>query len=125
MTMRNGNYEMIVAPADWPGFRYRGRYVYEHVYVYWKKTGYLPGPGEVVHHINEDRRDNHSENLTLKTKSKHSKDHAKTVPPVVLTCLSCGRTFTRKPNNARFKEKKGTMQFCSRPCIGAARGVLY
>lgn len=27
--VRNGPYEMVVAPAEYPGTRYRGKYVYE------------------------------------------------------------------------------------------------
>jgi hypothetical protein len=29
-TVRNGKYTLVVAPAEYPGMRYRGRYVYEH-----------------------------------------------------------------------------------------------
>lgn len=48
--MKNGKYVLIVAPTEYPGTRYRGKYCYEHTYVFWKHTGVLPKKGEIVHH---------------------------------------------------------------------------
>lgn len=61
--MRNGPYEMVVAPAGYPGKKYRGRYVYEHQLVWWKKTGKLVPLGFVLHHKNEHKRHNVFSNL--------------------------------------------------------------
>lgn len=111
--MRNGPYELIVAPDDWPGKRYRGRYVYEHVYVYWKHTGALPADDEVVHHVNENKRDNRIENLELKSRSEHSAHHNPTKERPERECEACG---------AGFRTRKKTQRYCSRSCIGASHG---
>jgi len=43
--MKNGPYEMVIAPEEYPGRRYRNRYVYEHQLVWWKNTGKLVPKG--------------------------------------------------------------------------------
>lgn len=73
--MRNGPYELVVAPPEYPGKRYRGRYCYEHHLVWWLHTGVLPQYGCDIHYKNGDRRDNQWANLEEKLKSKHSSDH--------------------------------------------------
>ena len=46
-------------------------------WVVWVSAGNeKPGPGEVLHHINEDREDNRIENLRLMTNSEHRRMHA-------------------------------------------------
>lgn len=40
-------------------------YVYEHILVAEKKLGRQLAPGEVVHHIDEDRMNNHPDNLKV------------------------------------------------------------
>ena len=74
--MKNGPYELVVAPDGYPGKRYRGRYVYEHVLVWWANTGELPSPGKVVHHKNGKQRDNRFRNLELKTRAIHTREHS-------------------------------------------------
>lgn len=73
--MRNGPYELVIAPSDYPGMRYRGRYCYEHTLVYWRTHGVLPGPGDVIHHKDTDRRNNVPDNLEMKTRSEHTSEH--------------------------------------------------
>lgn len=51
-------------------------YVAEHRLVVEQKIGRYLGEDEIVHHINEDKLDNRSENLTVMTASKHMKYHA-------------------------------------------------
>jgi hypothetical protein len=78
--VKNGPYEMVMAPEEYPGKRYRGRYCYEHHLVYWRAYGILPKRGEVVHHKNEQKRDNRIENLEIKTVGQHNSDHAAARP---------------------------------------------
>jgi hypothetical protein len=74
--MKNGEYIMVVAPEYYPGKRYRQRYVYEHVLVWWLNTGeVINTKTHLVHHINENKHDNIFSNLELLTRSEHSKHH--------------------------------------------------
>ena len=50
--MINGNYEFITAPENYPGKKYRDKYCYEHVFVWWQNTGTIAGKGNVIQHIN-------------------------------------------------------------------------
>lgn len=109
--MRNGPYNLVVAPNDYPGKLYRGRYAYEHHVVYWRANGELPGPGFVIHHINKDKRDNRPINLELTSAAEHGKHHAKRVDPVVVPCAQCGITIHMLPRDYRFKTKIGQRRF--------------
>lgn len=121
--MRNGPYELVVAPADFPGMRYRGRYCYEHTLVWWQNTGRLPLPGHVIHHGNEDKRDNRFENLEEKTVSRHSAEHnADRGTPQALNCNKCGSTFVLKGSvyRHRMKQSISGVLFCGRACAKQA-----
>ena len=72
--MRNGPYLFVIA-LDYPGKKYRGRYIYEHHLVWWKNTGQPVPEGYVVHHKNEDMHDNRFENLELIESEQHKKLH--------------------------------------------------
>lgn len=73
--MRNGPYELVVAPDEYPGMKYRGRYCYEHHLVWWLKTGKTISADEVIHHVNGQKRDNRFCNLEKMTRSDHAKHH--------------------------------------------------
>ena len=45
--MINGDYILVVAPPDYPGVKYRGRYCYEHRLVWWKEHNFLPKDDEI------------------------------------------------------------------------------
>jgi hypothetical protein len=116
--MRNGPYELIVPPAEYPGKRYRGRYAYQHRVNWWRKTGKNPDefPGTLVHHKNERKRDNDPENLALMARGDHSSHHAKPVQFDEFVCENCSASF------AIPKGKKRLQRFCSRQCIGFFHG---
>jgi hypothetical protein len=121
--MKNGPYELVRAPDDYPGKRYRGRYVYEHILVWWSNTGYLPVPGEVVHHKNGKKRDNRFRNLELKTIAAHNAEHARPAPVKRLRCASCKKRFSRLARDLRLKKKRGQTRFyCSPSCALTAVG---
>lgn len=113
---------MIVAPPEYPGKKYRCRYAYEHHVVYWRAHGIVPTRGEVVHHVNENKRDNAIGNLELKTVSAHNRDHHEPAPIVEFLCGWCGAPGSRKASEARthLKNSKSGKLFCSRSC-GAKR----
>jgi len=116
--MRNGNYEMMIAPAEYPGTRYRGRYCYEHHLVWWRYAGELAVADEkVIHHINGDMRDNRLENLQMVTVSEHSIIHSTGKTYMPLVCAGCGVEFERECRNVNWKIGNGQRNFfCSRSC---------
>lgn len=50
-------------------------YAYEHLIVWAAAGRALPGPDELIHHIDEDKTNNRIDNLELKTRSEHAIHH--------------------------------------------------
>src|SRR4051812_41040161 len=109
--MKNGPYELLIPPVDYPGKRYRGRYAYEHRVNWWKSTGKNPDdfPDQLVHHGDQDKRNNVPENLDMMERSKHTAHHAPERKSHDKICLNC-----KKP----FSTFKYDQKFCCRICIG-------
>jgi len=119
--MKNGEYELIVAPKKFPGKLYRGKYAYEHRVVWWKKTGQLPTEEEVIHHKNGDKRDNKFENLELLSRKEHRKLHGeeRKAKMVSMMCPVCETKFIKARRKTHLvKPNKAT--FCSRSCAAIA-----
>jgi hypothetical protein len=114
--MKNGLYELIIPPPEYPGKRYRGRYAYEHRVNWWCETGLNPDdfPGTVIHHADDAKRNNVPKNLELMTVPDHNSHHARGITMVKYECLNCGASFERRTG------RKYT--FCSRHCIGSYCG---
>lgn len=55
-------------------------YVFEHRLLMEREIGRYLTNNEIVHHINEDRKDNRLENLQLMTVSEHNRLHALEMP---------------------------------------------
>ncbi|MCK6475299.1 MAG: HNH endonuclease [Phycisphaerales bacterium] len=87
----------------------RGK-VYEHRLVMETKLGRRLVRGEVVHHVNGDKRDNRPENLELMSSATHSLLHNPQRLPSRKRCKECGAIFT--PHKAA----RGKQQTCSRKC---------
>ena len=117
--MKNGEYILVKAPDNFPGKRYRDKYCYEHVLVFWQTYGILPKSNEVIHHKDGNKYNNDISNLELKTRSMHSTEHniLRKKTYVELICPGCGNSFIREKNQTYLI--KGTQYTCcSRKCIG-------
>ena len=115
--MKNGPYELVKAPDNYPGKKYRGKYCYEHHLVYWKHYGILPGLNEVIHHKNERKRDNRIENLELVTHKTHNKLH-KYRGDTTIVCTECGEKFIKSLSYVEIRSRAGIPLFCGRVCAG-------
>ena len=83
------------------------------------KLGRLLGKGELAHHIDEERNNNSPENLGLRTRSSHVREH-KTIPCMILDCPICEKRFELKPHLYRLRKKRNKhgKVTCSRRCGG-------
>lgn len=117
--MINGDYILVVAPSNYPGMKYRGKYCYEHYLVYWQAFGVVPKDDEIIHHKDEDKHHNVPENLELMKRKNHSVLHNKKrlSSLVLLKCPGCQKLFIKERRNT-FLVKGGTYSCCSRKCIG-------
>lgn len=117
--MINGEYSMVIAPQNYPGKKYRGKYCYEHHLVYWQHYEVIPKKDEIIHHKNENKFDNDISNLELLKRKKHSEYHNKKrkVSYILLKCPYCSKEFVKQKRNT-FIIKGGQYTCCSRKCIG-------
>lgn len=118
--MKNGPYEMVVAPLDYPGKRYRDRYCYEHHLVWWINHKELIPDGYEIHHKDRNRRNNAVDNLELLSEEKHNALHKREQARLMvkLQCPACGTVFYRRKRDV----KKGAVSVCSKACRGRLCG---
>jgi hypothetical protein len=83
----------------------------EHCIVWETANGPIPA-GHVIHHIDEDPRNNDIGNLQLMTRAAHSKLHNQR-HPLTKACEVCGDTFTPHPT------KRKRAKTCSPACRSA------
>ena len=117
--MKNGDYLLAVAPDDYPGKKYRGRYCSEHTLVYWQHYGIIPKDGEVIHHVDGNKHNNRIENLILLNMKKHSSEHAKKRGKayVELICPGCQKQFIIRKYKS-YLTKRTEVTCCSKECVG-------
>ena len=118
--MKNGLYELVIAPIDYPGRLYQGKYCYEHHLVWWRMTGKIISKSEVIHHTNGDKRDNRFKNLERLTNTMHKSKHAlsRGRAMVKLRCPTCRTVFDEERRKTQLVHKKKRLTFCSRVCVG-------
>ena len=111
--VRNGPYELVTAPENYPGTKYRGKYIYEHHLVWWRRTGQLVPQGFLLHHKNRDKRDNRYRNLELQQVGAHTAEHnrERKQPDVTIPCAWCASDFRLEERNFRFKTNRGQKHF--------------
>jgi hypothetical protein len=117
--VKNGPYILVKAPENYPGKKYRDKYCYEHVLVYWQNTGVVPGDNEQIHHKDDDKHNNQFSNLEKINKGAHQKLHGERSPSnlVKFKCPGCQNIFFRRRGNT-FLIKGGIYAACSRECTG-------
>ncbi len=74
--INSAGYKTVFAP-DWYSGKRDGNKVYEHILVYCEHNGFafLPN-GMVVHHLDENKQNNHPDNLVLVSIQDHRRIHA-------------------------------------------------
>lgn len=92
-------------------------YVLEHRVVMENHIGRLLTDDEIIHHKDENKKNNSIDNLELLTRSKHTALHSKEPEVVELICSYCNSSFLRRANQ-RPSAKGYTQSFCSRSCNG-------
>jgi len=94
-----------------------GRVIREHRHVMEEHLGRKLQPEEVVHHLDENPRNNKIENLVLRSRAQHVKDHKNLAETVEMVCPICGERFERTLRYVRSKQRTGQKSFlCGRSC---------
>ncbi len=96
-------------------------YVLHHRIVMENFLGRMLTRKEIVHHLNENKKDNRVENLQVMSVASHMKIHAKGRAIVSLVCPQCKNIFIRELRSTFYK-KPDKMTFCSRRCNGIFNG---
>lgn len=128
--MKNGPYELVIAPKNYPGKKYRGKYCYEHHLVWWKYKKQKINPGMQIHHKNGNHRDNRVSNLELISAEEHSQIHALKSKLKAIRSAICSMCNSRFPIMAsrlrdRLNRNDGNRIYCSHRChIKYQRNVL-
>jgi hypothetical protein len=114
-TVSKGDYNYCVV-RDHPKST-KNDYVLEHRVVVENSIGRMLKENEVVHHINEDKKDNRLENLQIMTRSEHASHHApKGRAMVKLICPECELQFERERRQTHIVKPKQKRTFCCRSC---------
>lgn len=95
--------------------RARGNgYVFEHILVAENMLGRKLESWEQVHHKDQNKENNHPDNLEILSASEHTKLHSIDRPKTgsYLTCVVCGATFYRKKSHVK------NAKCCSLKCVG-------
>ena len=81
----------------------------EHRVLAEKRLGRRLGRFELVHHDNEDKRDNSDDNLKVVTPAEHARIHLQKHPDTK-PCENCGKEFTPDVNH------RARAKTCSKKC---------
>ena len=118
--MRNGEYNLVVAPDNYTGMKYRGKYCYEHHLVWWMNTGITINDDQIIHHLDENKRNNLFVNLELHTRKDHGRMHGleRKAETIETNCIECKISFviTNRDYKRRAKKVGENNLCCSRSC---------
>jgi hypothetical protein len=108
------NYAIV---RDHPN-RTKKNYVLEHRVVMENHIGRLLTSDEVVHHINEDKKDNRIENLSISSLSEHTRHHQAEIGRLhcKLKCPNCEVIFDIEKRQTFLCKKTTNYTSCSRKC---------
>ena len=104
-------------PREYPKVKWNGRIIGKHRAVMQAHIGRELRPGEQVHHIDNDPRNNDISNLLIVTPREHAAIH-RPGGRVTLVCPACGGKFSRERNRVKGRKKPPS---CSRRCAGQER----
>jgi hypothetical protein len=90
----------------------------EHRVIIEKREGRRLGRFELVHHANENKRDNADENLKVVSPKEHAKIHLQKHPDKKL-CAFCGQEFEPQVNH------RGRAKTCSKECRYALLSEIH
>jgi phage FluMu protein Com len=117
-TASKGDYIYAIVP-DHPRATKNG-YVLEHRIVMENHLGRMLTEEELVHHKNENKRDNNIANLEITDKHEHARNHGFTHGHrmLELRCPWCKTIFLRGYNNTHLGKKCGSATYCNGSCRG-------
>ena len=113
-----GDYLYAIVPEH--PKRTKNNYVLAHRVIVENFLGRLLNDDEVVHHINENKKDNRIENLQVLSASEHAKLHKSEIGRTMLMikCPGCGKIFHREKRDTHIIKKKAKYTCCSPQCRG-------
>lgn len=113
-----GDYNYAIV-KDHP-FATKNGYVLEHRVVMENHLGRILNTNEVVHHINECKKDNRIDNLQLMLVGEHERLHGlqKGQMFAEMKCPSCKKLFVIRRNQTFYIKRVGRYNCCSRSCRG-------
>ena len=111
-----GDYYYAVVPEH-PN-RTKNNYVLYHRIVMENYLGRILNKYEIVHHIDENKKNNDINNLQILTKSMHTKLHmsVKGEKFCELKCPNCFEVFNRPKRQTHLVKKKNKCTCCSKEC---------
>lgn len=123
--VNKGDYNWCVVRGHPKATKY-GSYVYHHRIVMENYIGRILRTNEVVHHKNENKKDNRIENLELMDVREHSRIHRSTGKSMVtLKCPECSVIFDKERRLTFITKEKVKFTACSKSCSGKFSMKIY
>jgi len=113
-----GDYYYAVVPEH-PN-RTKNNYVLLHRVLMENHLGRLLDSDEIVHHIDENKKNNEISNLQVMKALEHVLHHVKQKGETLLEmkCPCCKTVFSKPKNKTHVGKKEGKTTFCSASCRG-------
>lgn len=106
-----GQYNYAIVPEH-PNATKNG-YVLEHRVVVENALGIVLPRSTLIHHKDENKKNNHIDNLEPLSAKEHRYRHTNGITLISCVCKNCGKEFKRSTSNVH-----GGGTFCSRSCNG-------